>query len=94
MYRCCCARSAISKIGSAIDTPPFAMMAYNKEYYEALLNQAGFRKKVDLIAYRFGEDGYDDKSVRIGFIHYNTADEVDRLVQALSDARRPWSGTP
>jgi len=31
--------------------------------------------------------GYDDKSVRIGFIHYNTADEVDRLVQALSDAR-------
>ena len=33
--------------------------------------------------------GYDDKSVRIGFIHYNTADEVDRLVQALSDARRP-----
>jgi cysteine desulfurase family protein (TIGR01976 family) len=33
--------------------------------------------------------GYDDKSVRIGFIHYNTADEVDRLVQALSEARRP-----
>jgi cysteine desulfurase family protein (TIGR01976 family) len=33
--------------------------------------------------------GYDDKSVRIGFIHYNTADEVDRLVQALADTRRP-----
>ncbi len=32
--------------------------------------------------------GYEDKSVRIGFIHYNTEDEVDRLVQALSDARR------
>jgi len=32
--------------------------------------------------------GYDDKSVRIGFIHYNTADEVDRLVQALADTRR------
>jgi cysteine desulfurase family protein (TIGR01976 family) len=32
--------------------------------------------------------GYDDKSVRIGFIHYNTADEVDRLVAAL-DAVRP-----
>jgi cysteine desulfurase family protein (TIGR01976 family) len=31
--------------------------------------------------------GYDDKSVRIGFIHYNTAGEVDRLVQALCDAR-------
>ncbi len=50
---------------AGFDTPPFAMMTYNKEYYESLLNQIGFRKKVDLIAYRFGEDGYDDKSVRV-----------------------------
>jgi len=28
--------------------------------------------------------GYSDKSVRIGFIHYNTAEEVDQLVDALS----------
>ncbi len=28
--------------------------------------------------------GYDDQAVRIGFIHYNTADEVDRLAQALN----------
>ncbi len=27
--------------------------------------------------------GYEDKSVRIGFIHYNTTDEVDRLIEAL-----------
>src|SRR3984885_13264376 len=27
--------------------------------------------------------GYRDKSVRIGFIHYNTPDEVDRLLAAL-----------
>jgi len=32
--------------------------------------------------------GYTDKSVRIGFIHYNTAGEVDRLVEALEEARR------
>jgi cysteine desulfurase family protein (TIGR01976 family) len=32
--------------------------------------------------------GYDDKSVRIGFIHYNTAAEVDRLLEALEGARR------
>jgi len=31
--------------------------------------------------------GYSDKSVRIGFIHYNTTDEVDRLIQALEDVR-------
>ena len=32
--------------------------------------------------------GYADKSVRIGFIHYNTPAEVDRLVEALEATRR------
>jgi cysteine desulfurase family protein (TIGR01976 family) len=32
--------------------------------------------------------GYTGKAVRIGFIHYNTAAEVDRLVDALEAARR------
>ena len=27
--------------------------------------------------------GYDDQAVRLGFIHYNTADEVDRLLAEL-----------
>ena len=31
--------------------------------------------------------GYSGKSVRIGFIHYNTYDEIDRLVEALEAAR-------
>jgi cysteine desulfurase family protein (TIGR01976 family) len=31
--------------------------------------------------------GYADKSVRIGFIHYNTPEEVDRLLGALAAAR-------
>jgi cysteine desulfurase family protein (TIGR01976 family) len=31
--------------------------------------------------------GYPDKSVRIGFIHYNTTDEVDRLIAALEATR-------
>jgi cysteine desulfurase family protein (TIGR01976 family) len=30
--------------------------------------------------------GYDDQAVRLGFIHYNTAEEVDRLIAALEDA--------
>jgi cysteine desulfurase family protein (TIGR01976 family) len=30
---------------------------------------------------------YPDKSVRIGFIHYNTAEEVDRLLEALAVVR-------
>jgi selenocysteine lyase/cysteine desulfurase len=35
--------------------------------------------------------GYTDKSVRIGFIHYNTADEVDRLTDTLTHLRLPGS---
>ena len=31
--------------------------------------------------------GYEQDAVRIGFIHYNTAEEVDRLVAALEAAR-------
>ncbi|MFL5830143.1 MAG: cysteine desulfurase-like protein [Solirubrobacteraceae bacterium] len=31
--------------------------------------------------------GYEDAAVRIGFIHYNTEDEVDRLVRGLEAVR-------
>ncbi|HEY1640048.1 MAG TPA: cysteine desulfurase-like protein [Streptosporangiaceae bacterium] len=33
--------------------------------------------------------GYPGKSVRIGFIHYNTGEEVDALAAALAALRRP-----
>jgi cysteine desulfurase family protein (TIGR01976 family) len=32
--------------------------------------------------------GYEHESIRIGFIHYNNADEVDRLIEGLESARR------
>jgi cysteine desulfurase family protein (TIGR01976 family) len=32
--------------------------------------------------------GYSGKSVRLGFIHYNTPEEVDRLIEALEGLRR------
>ena len=28
--------------------------------------------------------GLDDGAVRVGFVHYNTEDEVDRLLEALT----------
>ncbi len=28
--------------------------------------------------------GYEDQAVRLGFIHYNSVEEVDRLVAALN----------
>jgi len=30
--------------------------------------------------------GYEDQAIRVGFIHYNTAEEVDRLVDGLAAA--------
>jgi selenocysteine lyase/cysteine desulfurase len=33
--------------------------------------------------------GYEDQAVRLGFIHYNTAPEVDALVAALNDLAVP-----
>ncbi|SKC87775.1 GNAT family N-acetyltransferase [Ohtaekwangia koreensis] len=50
---------------SGFDTPPFAMMTHNKEYYSTLLDQLDFRKRVDLLAYYFGKDGYNDKAVKL-----------------------------
>jgi hypothetical protein len=50
---------------SGFDSPPLAMMPYNSAYYEKLIEKKGFTKKVDLIAYHFGDTGYDDKVVKI-----------------------------
>jgi cysteine desulfurase family protein (TIGR01976 family) len=32
--------------------------------------------------------GYPEQAIRIGFIHYNTVEEVDRLIDGLESARR------
>ena len=47
------------------DSPPMVMMTYNAPYYADLIEKAGLAKKVDLIAFSFGADGYDDKSLRL-----------------------------
>ncbi len=55
------------------DSPPVVMMPYNASYYPALLEGTGLRKKVDLIAWRFTGDNYDDRSVKL----------MDRLEERL-----------
>jgi len=47
------------------DSPPQVMMTYNAPYYTELVEQAGLAKKVDLIAFSFGDKGYDDKSFQL-----------------------------
>jgi GNAT superfamily N-acetyltransferase len=53
--------------------PPVVMMPYNAPYYINLLEEIGFQKKVDLIAWRFEGDAYDDRSVKL----------LDRLEERL-----------
>jgi hypothetical protein len=47
------------------DSPPFLLQTYNYPYYAGLIEQAGFAKQVDLIAWHWVGGGYDDKSVRL-----------------------------
>jgi hypothetical protein len=45
--------------------PPVVMMPYNATYYPSLLENWGLKKQVDLIAWRFNGDNYDDRSVKL-----------------------------
>jgi len=47
------------------DSPPMVMMTYNAPYYADLIEKAGLKKKVDLIAWNWTGQSYDDKSVRL-----------------------------
>ena len=47
------------------DSPPVVMMPYNAPYYATLLEGWNLKKKVDLIAWRFTGDNYDDRSVKL-----------------------------
>lgn len=47
------------------DGPPVAMMPYNAPYYLSLLEGYGLQKKVDLRAYRFSADNYNDRSAKL-----------------------------
>ena len=56
------------------DTPPVAMMTYNKPYYARLLERSGFNKKTDLLAHRIVPEKLVDKPVRM----------IDALTQRLA----------
>ncbi|HLG34396.1 MAG TPA: hypothetical protein VI757_05900 [Bacteroidia bacterium] len=47
------------------DLPPVIMMTYNKTDYNKFLEEAGFKKMIDLIAYRLITAEVNDKTVRI-----------------------------
>ncbi len=47
------------------DKPPVAMMPYNKPYYANLIENAGFKKNVDLLAYYLDTKTTDERPVRL-----------------------------
>lgn len=48
------------------DSPPRAMMTYNFPYYVSLIEQLGFVKQTDLLAYDvFDDENFDDKPFRV-----------------------------
>jgi len=47
------------------DSPPVLMMTYNAPYYADLIEKAGFAKQMDLIAWHWEGESYDDRSVRL-----------------------------
>jgi len=47
------------------DSPPVLMMTYNAPYYVELVEKYGFAKNIDLIAWHWDGQNYDDKSVRL-----------------------------
>ncbi len=47
------------------DSPPVAMMTYNKPYYNSFAESYGFEKKTDLIAYQISSDNYSDRPAKL-----------------------------
>ncbi|CAN5832883.1 MAG: N-acetyltransferase [Gemmatimonadetes bacterium] len=61
------------------DTPPYVMMTHNPAYYGDLLQQAGFSKARDLLAFHFDDPALPERLTR-GF---------DRLLQRAGATIRP-----
>jgi GNAT superfamily N-acetyltransferase len=55
------------------DSPPVLMMTYNYPYYIELVEKAGFEKQMDLTAWHWTRDSYNDRSLKL----------LDRLLERL-----------
>ncbi len=50
---------------NGFDSPPVAMMTYNKPYYSTLLENYGFTKQVDLFAYLLSIETVSDRTLKL-----------------------------
>jgi hypothetical protein len=49
---------------AGFDTPPKVLMTYNQPYYQKLVEAAGFRKQIDVYAYLYDRQNFDDTRLR------------------------------
>ena len=53
---------------SGFDSPPMVMMPYNPSYYPEHIEAFGFTKAMDLLAYRFLQDGFTERLRRMALL--------------------------
>jgi len=53
---------------TGFNSPPMVMMPYNPSYYPEHLEKYGFKKAMDLFAYKFLQDGFTEKLKRIALL--------------------------
>jgi hypothetical protein len=66
------------------DSSPVAMMPYNFPYYIELLEKQGFEKKVDLLAYQFRAEGYNDKAARMAEALRNRLEQKGIIIRPIN----------
>ncbi len=66
------------------DSSPMAMMPYNYKYYIQLLESIGFQKKVDLLAYQFLAQNYNDKPYRLSEVIRKRLEQKDIIIRPIN----------
>ncbi|MCC9138599.1 hypothetical protein ACFSKU_02950 [Pontibacter silvestris] len=66
------------------DSSPVAMMPYNYSYYMQLLEKLGFQKKVDLLAYQFLAENYNDKPYRLSEVIRKRLEQKDIIIRPIN----------
>ncbi len=66
------------------NSSPVAMMPYNYAYYAKLLENRGFLKKIDLLAYQFSAQSFNDKPLRLSQLLRNRLEQKGITIRPIN----------
>lgn len=66
------------------DSSPMALTTYNYTYYQPLLENFGFQKKVDLLAYQFLAENFNDKPYRLSQLIRTRLEQKDIIIRPVN----------